>query len=49
MKLPRAWPNDFFLGDYFGLAPVGGGGFVAAFSAVDRNNHTSIFVRRIGL
>ena len=40
--------DGFFLGDYFGLAPAGGGGFVAAFSAVDQNNHTSIFVRRVG-
>ena len=40
--------DGFFLGDYFGLAPVGGGGFVAAFSAVDQNNHTSIFARRVG-
>lgn len=40
--------DGFFLGDYFGLAPSGGGGFVAAFSAVDQNNHTSIFTRRVG-
>jgi hypothetical protein len=40
--------DGFFLGDYFGLASAGGGGFVAAFGAVDQNNHTSIFARRVG-
>ena len=40
--------DGFFPGDYFGLAGTGGGGFVAAFSAVDQNNHTSIFVRKVG-
>lgn len=40
--------GGFFLGDYFGLAAAGGGGFVAVFGAVDQNNHTSIFARRIG-
>lgn len=41
--------DGFFLGDYFGLAPVGGGGgFVATFSAVDQNGHTSIFARTVG-
>jgi len=40
--------DGFFLGDYFGLAPAGGGGFVSVFSAVDQNNHTSIFARRVG-
>jgi hypothetical protein len=41
--------DGFFLGDYFGLAPAGGGGFIATFSAVDQNGHTSIFSRRVGL
>ena len=40
--------DGFFPGDYFGLAPAGGGGFVSVFSAVDQNNHTSIFARRVG-
>jgi hypothetical protein len=40
--------GGFFPGDYFGLAGAGAGGFVAAFSAVDQNDHTSIFTRRVG-
>jgi hypothetical protein len=37
-----------FLGDYIaGLAPSGNG-FVATFTAVDQNNFTSIFARRVG-
>src|SRR5215472_7923899 len=40
--------DGFFPGDYFGLAGAGRGGFVAAFSAVDQNGHTSIFARRVG-
>jgi hypothetical protein len=40
--------DGFFPGDYFALAAAGTGGFVAAFTAVDQNRHTSIFVRRVG-
>jgi len=39
--------DGYWPGDYFGLAPAGGG-FVSAFTAVDQNNHTSIFARRVG-
>lgn len=39
--------GGFFLGDYFGLAGTEKG-FVAAFGAVDTQNVTSIFARRIG-
>ncbi len=40
--------GDFWLGDYFGLAPLGGGGFVSAFGQVDPGNVTAIFARRVG-
>jgi hypothetical protein len=40
--------DGLWLGDYFGLAPAGGGGFVSVFGAVDQNNNTSVFARRIG-
>lgn len=40
--------DGFWLGDYFGLAPAGGGGFVSAFAAVDPNGITSIFARTVG-
>lgn len=43
-------PNVFggiFLGDYFGLAGAGNG-FVTTFTAVDSQNVTSIFARRVG-
>ena len=40
--------GGLWLGDYFGLAPVGHGGFMSVFAAVDQNNHTSMFVRRVG-
>ena len=39
-------PNGFFLGDYFGLAASDD--FVATFTAVDSQNVTSIFARRVG-
>ena len=39
--------GDFFLGDYFGLAGTGNG-FVSAFTAVDSQNVTSTFFRRVG-
>ena len=39
--------DGFWFGDYLGLAPVGGG-FISAFGAVDQNNITSIFTRRVG-
>ncbi len=38
---------NLFLGDYMGLAGDGEG-FVAAFNAVDQNNNTATFVRRVG-
>jgi hypothetical protein len=37
----------FFIGDYEGLAGTGAG-FVATFGAVDPNNVTSVFARRLG-
>jgi hypothetical protein len=37
----------FFIGDYEGLAGTGTG-FVATFGAVDQNNVTSVFARRVG-
>jgi hypothetical protein len=40
--------DGFWQGDYFGLVPVGGSGFVSAFGAVDANNISSIFARRLG-
>lgn len=40
--------DGFWFGDYLGLAPLGGGGFFSAFAAVDPNNITSIFARRVG-
>jgi hypothetical protein len=39
---------DFFLGDYIGGLAASGKAFVAAFTAVDQNNVTSIFARRVG-
>jgi hypothetical protein len=39
--------NGFILGDYFGLAPAGSG-FVSTFAAVDSQNDTSVFARRVG-
>jgi len=39
--------NGFILGDYFGLAAAGNG-FVSIFAAVDSQNVTSIFARRVG-
>lgn len=45
--VPRAPNGDFFLGDYFGLAATGDD-FVATFTAVDSQNITSIFARRVG-
>lgn len=39
--------GDFWLGDYFGLTAAGDG-FVATFAAVDTQNVTSIFARRVG-
>ena len=45
--VPRAPGGDFFLGDYFGLAAAGDN-FVAPFTAVDSQNITSIFARRVG-
>lgn len=39
--------GDFWLGDYFGLAGAGDD-FVATFTAVDSQNITSIFARRVG-
>jgi len=38
--------DQFYPGDYFGLAAVGGD-FVSAFTQVDRDNVTSIFFRRV--
>jgi hypothetical protein len=40
--------GGLWLGDYFGLAPVGHGGFMSVFGAVDQNNHTSMFARAVG-
>jgi hypothetical protein len=40
--------DGLWFGDYLGLAPAGGGGFISAFAAVDPNNTMSIFARRIG-
>jgi len=39
--------GDFFIGDYFGLAGSGDG-FQNTFTAVDNQNVTSIFARRVG-
>jgi hypothetical protein len=39
--------GEFFLGDYFGLATAGDD-FVATFAQPDKQNVTSIFVRRVG-
>jgi hypothetical protein len=39
--------DETFLGDYVGGLVPSGNGFVAAFTAVDRNNITSIFARRV--
>ncbi len=40
--------DGYWPGDYFGLAPLGGGGFVSVFTAVDPNNVTAIFSRQLG-
>ncbi len=40
--------DGYWPGDYFGLAPVGGGGFISVFTAVDQNNVTAIFSRQAG-
>jgi len=40
--------DGYWQGDYFGLAPIGNGGFVSAFGVVDRNNISSMFARRLG-
>ncbi len=40
--------DGIWLGDYFGLAPTGGSGFMSVFGAVDQNNHTSMFARSVG-
>src|SRR5438445_5946334 len=40
--------DETFLGDYVGGLVPSGNGFVAAFTAVDRNGITSIFGRRVG-
>lgn len=45
--VPHAPNGDIFLGDYFGLAAAGDD-FVATFTAVDSQNVTSIFARRLG-
>ncbi len=39
--------GDIFLGDYFGLGAAGDD-FVSTFTAVDSQNVTSIFARRVG-
>jgi len=39
--------DQFYPGDYFGLAVVGSD-FVSAFTQVDQDNVTSIFLRRVG-
>jgi hypothetical protein len=43
-----AFDGRIFLGDYFGLAAAGEHGFLATFTAVDNQNVTSIFSRRVG-
>jgi hypothetical protein len=45
--VPHAPNGDIFLGDYFGLAAAGDD-FVATFTAVDSQNLTTIFARRVG-
>jgi hypothetical protein len=45
--VPHGPNGDIFLGDYFGLAAAGDD-FVATFTAVDSQNITSIFARRVG-
>ncbi len=40
--------DGFWAGDYFGLIPSGGAGFLSAFGAADANNITSIFARQVG-
>ncbi len=40
--------DGYWPGDYFGLAPVGGGGFISVFTAVDPNSVTAIFSRQVG-
>jgi BNR repeat protein len=45
--VPRVPNGDIYLGDYFGLAAASDD-FVATFVAVDSQNITSIFARRVG-
>jgi hypothetical protein len=45
--VPSDPQGDIFLGDYFGLAAAGDD-FVSTFTAVDSQNVTSIFARRVG-
>ncbi len=40
--------DGYWPGDYFGLTPLGGGGFISVFTAVDQNNVTAIFSRQLG-
>ena len=40
--------GKIFLGDYVGSIVGSGNGFVATFTAVDPNNFSSIFARRVG-
>jgi hypothetical protein len=40
--------DGLWLGDYFGLAPVGGGGFVSVFAGVDQNGVTAMFAHTVG-
>jgi hypothetical protein len=49
MEVCHHWGGGgfFFIGDYEGLAGTGTG-FVATFGAVDQNNVTSVFARRVG-
>jgi hypothetical protein len=39
--------DGYWQGDFFGLAPIGNGGFVSAFGVVDQNNISSMFARRL--
>ena len=40
--------DGLWFGDYLGLAPAGGSGFISAFAAVDAGGITSIFARKVG-
>ncbi len=40
--------DGYWPGDYFGLTPLGGGGFISVFTAVDQNNVMAIFSRQLG-